>query len=55
MLALVVSGVVIFAVVVLAAVTFFLGAVLLEKRGRAVDRQARFLDGLRRVSSRVRG
>lgn len=50
----VVSGVVIFAVVVLAAVALFLAAVVLDKRGAAVERQAHFLDGLRRISSRVR-
>ncbi|MDQ4130972.1 MAG: hypothetical protein M3133_08300 [Actinomycetota bacterium] len=53
-LALTLSGVVIVAVVLLAAVALFLAAVLLDGRGSAPERYARYLDGLRRIRTRVR-
>ena len=53
MLALVVSGVVIVAVVLLVAVALFLTAVSVEEREKAMERQARYLAALRRMTSRT--
>ncbi len=48
-----VSGVVVFAALVLAAVASFLIWVLLDRPHKTLDRQVQFLDGLRRISSRL--
>jgi hypothetical protein len=53
MLGVVVSGVVILAFVALVAVALLLGCVVFERRRRAVEDQARFLNGLRRIQSRL--
>lgn len=53
-LALTLSGVVILAIVLLAAVALILAAVVLDGRGSATERYARYLDALRRIRSRVR-
>ncbi len=48
-----VSGVVVFATLLLATVAFLLICVLLDRPHKTVDRQVEFLDGLRRISSRL--
>ena len=52
--ALVVSGVVILAGAALAVVATVLAIVVVEGRRGAADRQARVIEGLRRISARVR-
>jgi Flp pilus assembly protein TadB len=51
--AVVISGVVVFAVFALAVASGFLVWVVLDRRRRGIERQAQFLEGLRRITSRV--
>ena len=53
-LAIVVSGVVILAFVLLAAVAGLFVFAVLDRRSRALSPAEQFLDGLRRVETRVR-
>ena len=52
-MAVVVSGVVILAFVALVAVALLLGCVVVDRRRKAVEQQAQFLNGLRRIQSRL--
>ena len=52
-MAVVVSGVVILAFVVLVAVALLLAAVVADRRQRAVEQQAQFLNSLGRIQSRL--
>jgi len=54
MLAVTVSGVVILACVLVVAVAGLVAMAALDRRSRAPSPEARFLDGLRRIGSRVR-
>ncbi len=47
------SGVVVVATLLLASVAFLLVWVLLDRPDKTVKRQAQFLDGLRRIRSRL--
>lgn len=48
-----VSGVVVFATLLLATVAGLLISVVLDRPNKTVDRQVEFLDGLRRIRSRL--